>query len=91
VNLEEILRALYDGAVEFVIIGGAAMQFQGSARLTEGFLLPEKQAQFRTARKNFASLSFSSERRSGRPLLVPRIWKRSPNLKPCRNTEKKRD
>ncbi len=34
-NLEEILRALYDGGVEFVIIGGAAMQFQGSARLTE--------------------------------------------------------
>src|SRR5215470_8715204 len=35
VNLEEILRALYDAGVEFVIVGGAAMRFQGSARLTE--------------------------------------------------------
>jgi hypothetical protein len=35
VNLEEALRALYDGGAEFVVIGGAAMQMQGSARLTE--------------------------------------------------------
>lgn len=34
-NLEEALRTLYDGAVEFVIIGGAAMRMQGSARNTE--------------------------------------------------------
>jgi predicted nucleotidyltransferase len=35
VKLEATLRALYDEAVEFVIIGGVAMQLQGSARLTE--------------------------------------------------------
>jgi predicted nucleotidyltransferase len=35
VNLEEILGALHAAGVEFVIIGGAAMRFQGSARLTE--------------------------------------------------------
>jgi hypothetical protein len=34
VKLEETLRALYDEAVDFVVIGGAAMQLQGSARLT---------------------------------------------------------
>lgn len=34
-KLEETLQALYDHAVEFVIIGGAAMQLQGSARLTD--------------------------------------------------------
>lgn len=34
-KLEEILRALYDEEVEFVIIGGAAMQLQGSAHITE--------------------------------------------------------
>ncbi len=34
-RLEEALRALYDEEVEFVVIGGAAMQFQGSAHLTE--------------------------------------------------------
>lgn len=34
-NLEEALRALYDGEVQFVVIGGAAMPLQGSARLTE--------------------------------------------------------
>jgi predicted nucleotidyltransferase len=35
VKLEETLRALYDAKVEFVLIGGAAMQMQGSAHLTE--------------------------------------------------------
>jgi predicted nucleotidyltransferase len=35
VNLEETLRALFDADVEFVLIGGAAMQMQGSAHLTE--------------------------------------------------------
>jgi predicted nucleotidyltransferase len=35
VKLEETLRVLYDGEVEFVLIGGAAMRLQGSARLTE--------------------------------------------------------
>lgn len=34
-KLEKTLRALYDEAVEFVIIGGAAMQLQGSAHITE--------------------------------------------------------
>lgn len=34
-KLEQTLRALYDEAVEFVIIGGAAMLLQGSASLTE--------------------------------------------------------
>jgi predicted nucleotidyltransferase len=35
VKVEEALRALYDAGVDFVIVGGAAMQMQGSARLTE--------------------------------------------------------
>jgi predicted nucleotidyltransferase len=35
VKLQETLRALYDEGVEFVIIGGAAMQLQGSAYITE--------------------------------------------------------
>jgi predicted nucleotidyltransferase len=34
-QLEETLRALFDAKVEFVLIGGAAMQLQGSAHLTE--------------------------------------------------------
>jgi hypothetical protein len=34
-KLEETLRALFDARVEFVLIGGAAMQMQGSAHLTE--------------------------------------------------------
>jgi len=34
-QLEETLRALFDANVEFVLIGGAAMQLQGSAHLTE--------------------------------------------------------
>jgi predicted nucleotidyltransferase len=34
-ELEETLRALFDANVEFVLIGGAAMQMQGSAHLTE--------------------------------------------------------
>ncbi len=34
-KLEETLRALYDARVAFVLIGGAAMQLQGSAYLTE--------------------------------------------------------
>ncbi|MBV9886319.1 MAG: hypothetical protein JO119_07225 [Acidobacteria bacterium] len=34
-KLEETLTALYDAAVEFVIIGGAAMQLQGSAYMTQ--------------------------------------------------------
>jgi predicted nucleotidyltransferase len=34
-KLEETLRALYDESVEFVIIGGAAMQLQGSAYTTQ--------------------------------------------------------
>ena len=34
-KLEATLRALYDEKVEFVIIGGVAMQLQGSPRLTE--------------------------------------------------------
>jgi hypothetical protein len=34
-QLEETLRALFDASVEFVLIGGAAMQLQGSAHLTE--------------------------------------------------------
>jgi hypothetical protein len=34
-KLEETLRALFDASVEFVLIGGAAMQLQGSAHLTE--------------------------------------------------------
>lgn len=34
-KLEKTLRALYDEGVEFVIIGGAAMQLQGSAHITE--------------------------------------------------------
>jgi hypothetical protein len=35
VKLEQTLRALYDAGVEFVLIGGAAMQLQGSAYMTE--------------------------------------------------------
>jgi hypothetical protein len=35
VKLEETLRALFDANVEFILIGGAAMQMQGSAHLTE--------------------------------------------------------
>jgi len=35
VKLEETLRVLFDASVEFVLIGGAAMQMQGSAHLTE--------------------------------------------------------
>jgi hypothetical protein len=35
VKLEETLTALYDASVEFVIIGGAAMQLQGSAYMTQ--------------------------------------------------------
>ena len=34
-KLEETLRALFDANAEFVLIGGAAMQMQGSAQLTE--------------------------------------------------------
>ena len=34
-KLEETLRALFDANVDFVLIGGAAMQMQGSAHLTE--------------------------------------------------------
>jgi predicted nucleotidyltransferase len=34
-KLEETLRVLYDEEVEFVLIGGAAMQLQGSAHVTE--------------------------------------------------------
>jgi hypothetical protein len=34
-RLEETIRALFDANVEFVLIGGAAMQMQGSAHLTE--------------------------------------------------------
>jgi len=34
-KLEETIRALFDVNVEFVLIGGAAMQMQGSAHLTE--------------------------------------------------------
>jgi hypothetical protein len=34
-KLEETLRALFDAGVEFVLIGGAAMQMRGSAHLTE--------------------------------------------------------
>src|SRR5260370_32982835 len=34
-KLEETLRALFDANVEIVLIGGAAMQMQGSAHLTE--------------------------------------------------------
>ena len=34
-KLRETLVVLYDSDVEFVLIGGAAMQLQGSARLTE--------------------------------------------------------
>ena len=34
-KLEETLRALFDANVEFVLIGGAAMQMQGSAHLAE--------------------------------------------------------
>jgi hypothetical protein len=35
VKLEGTIRALFDANVEFVLIGGAAMQMQGSAHLTE--------------------------------------------------------
>jgi predicted nucleotidyltransferase len=35
VKLEEVLRALYDAEVEAVLIGGGAMQLQGSAYTTE--------------------------------------------------------
>lgn len=34
-KLEETLRVLYDAGVEFVLIGGAAMNLQGSAYMTE--------------------------------------------------------
>jgi len=34
-ELEETLRVLHDGGVEFVLIGGAAMGLQGSAHLTK--------------------------------------------------------
>jgi predicted nucleotidyltransferase len=34
-KLEETLRALFDANLEFILIGGAAMQMQGSAHLTE--------------------------------------------------------
>src|SRR5260370_11090169 len=34
-KLEETIRALFDANVEFVLIGGAAMQAQGSAHLTD--------------------------------------------------------
>src|SRR5262245_29450969 len=35
IQLEEIVRVLYDASVEFVIIGVAAMVLQGSAHLTK--------------------------------------------------------
>jgi len=35
VNLEETLRVLYDAEVDLVLIGGGAMQLQGSAYTTE--------------------------------------------------------
>jgi hypothetical protein len=35
VKLEETLVALYDASVEFVVIGGVAMQLQGSAYVTD--------------------------------------------------------
>jgi len=35
VTLEEVLRILYDAEVEFVLVGGGAMQLQGSAYTTE--------------------------------------------------------
>lgn len=34
-KLEEVLRALYDEDVDIVLIGGGAMQLQGSAYMTE--------------------------------------------------------
>lgn len=34
-ELPEILKVLYDGHVEFVVIGGAAMHLQGSAYVTK--------------------------------------------------------
>lgn len=34
-NLEETLRVLYDAEVDVVLIGGGAMQLQGSAYTTE--------------------------------------------------------
>ena len=34
-KLEETLRVLYDAGVEFVLIGGAAMNLQGSAYVTQ--------------------------------------------------------
>jgi hypothetical protein len=34
-KLKETLRALFNASVDFVLIGGAAMQMQGSAHLTE--------------------------------------------------------
>jgi predicted nucleotidyltransferase len=52
VKLEEILRALYDESVEFVVIGGAAMQLQGSAHITE-----DLDFCYARTRKNFARLA----------------------------------
>ena len=34
-ELPEILKALYDASLEFVVIGGAAMHLQGSAYVTK--------------------------------------------------------
>ena len=51
-KLEETLTALYDAAVEFVIIGGAAMQLQGSAYLTQ-----DLDFCYRRSPKNFAALA----------------------------------
>ena len=37
-ELSEILKTLYDAEVDFVVIGGAAMQLQGSAYVTQDLI-----------------------------------------------------
>jgi hypothetical protein len=69
IKLEETLTALYDAAVEFVIIGGAAMQLQGSAYMTQ-----DLDFCYRRSTNNFGALARAMA------LVHPRLRGADPNL-----------
>ena len=71
-KLEETLRALFDANVEFVLIGGAAMQMQGSAHLTED--LDFCYARYARSAKNLERLALALARHH------PRLRGASENL-----------
>jgi predicted nucleotidyltransferase len=52
VNLEETIRVLYDADVDLVLIGGGAMQLQGSAYMTEDLVFC-----YSRTRQNIAKLA----------------------------------